>query len=93
MIKQNIVFQCLANTCVSFPLIVVISFHLKVTLAQNYLLIHVFLIHFSSATFANFATGGTNFKELFPGIRSKVLTLNFHFYIPLFREVLLSWGK
>lgn len=40
----------------------------------------------------NFATDTTGFYKLFPGIRSRPCTLNFHFVIPFFREILLSWG-
>jgi 2-acylglycerol O-acyltransferase 2 len=42
--------------------------------------------------FANFATNATGFNELFPGIRSKMCTLSYHFYVPFFRELTLSWG-
>lgn len=37
-------------------------------------------------------TSTTNFRELFPGIRSKLCTLNYHFFVPLFREIVLGWG-
>lgn len=46
----------------------------------------------SSSAFANFNTNYSKWKELFPGIRSKLMTLDFHFYVPLFREVVLAWG-
>ncbi|XP_055690247.1 2-acylglycerol O-acyltransferase 1-like [Lutzomyia longipalpis] len=46
----------------------------------------------SSAAFTNFNTDTTKWAELFPGVRSKLVTLGFHFYIPIFRELLLSWG-
>ncbi|KAG5678467.1 hypothetical protein PVAND_008137 [Polypedilum vanderplanki] len=42
--------------------------------------------------FANFATNATGFNENFPGIRSKMCTLSFHFYVPFFRELAFSWG-
>lgn len=42
--------------------------------------------------FCNFATNATGFNEMFPGIRSKMCTLSFHFYVPFFRELALSWG-
>lgn len=29
---------------------------------------------------------------MFPGIRSKCCTLNYHFHVPIFRELALSWG-
>lgn len=44
------------------------------------------------SVFGNFATSTTTFKQLFPGIRSKCATLNFHFFSPIFREIVLSWG-
>ncbi|KAL9700748.1 hypothetical protein quinque_004189 [Culex quinquefasciatus] len=47
---------------------------------------------FSTSTFLNYATDTTGFYRLFPGIRSKPCTLNFHFVIPFFREILLNWG-
>lgn len=46
----------------------------------------------STATFINYATDTTGFYRLFPGIRSKACTLNFHFIIPFFRELCLGWG-
>ncbi|KAG5670648.1 hypothetical protein PVAND_000896 [Polypedilum vanderplanki] len=42
--------------------------------------------------FANFVTHGTNFHQLFPGIRSRVVSLTYHFYIPFYRELVLAWG-
>ena len=41
---------------------------------------------------ANFNTNFSKWKTLFPGIRSKILTLGFHFNVPFFREVIFSWG-
>ncbi|KAG4067557.1 hypothetical protein HA402_005329 [Bradysia odoriphaga] len=46
----------------------------------------------SSSAFGNFNTNYSKWKTLFPGIRSKIMTLDFHFYVPLFREVVLAWG-
>jgi len=46
----------------------------------------------SVGAFCNFATSTTNFQESFPGIRSKLCTLNYHFLIPFYREWVLSWG-
>jgi 2-acylglycerol O-acyltransferase 2 len=37
-------------------------------------------------------THGTNFHQLFPGIRSRVVSLTYHFYIPFYRELVLAWG-
>jgi 1-acyl-sn-glycerol-3-phosphate acyltransferase len=46
----------------------------------------------SCGLFANFATNATGFHKKFPGLRSKLCTLSFHFYVPFFRELVLSWG-
>lgn len=46
----------------------------------------------SVSGFGHFVTSGTNFRQLFPGIRSKLCTLSFHFFVPVFREVALGWG-
>lgn len=40
----------------------------------------------------NFGTEGTDFAELFPGIRICVLTLNVNFMFPIHRELLLAHG-
>lgn len=50
------------------------------------------MLYYSSGPFGNFNTNHTKWRQLFPGIRSKLMTLNFHFYIPFFREVLLGLG-
>ncbi|XP_055609791.1 2-acylglycerol O-acyltransferase 1-like isoform X1 [Uranotaenia lowii] len=46
----------------------------------------------STSTFMSFATDHNKFYQLFPGIRSRACTLNFHFVIPFFRDLILSWG-
>lgn len=46
----------------------------------------------SIGAFCNFATNATQFRELFPGIRSRLCTLNYHFFVPLYRELVLAWG-
>lgn len=46
----------------------------------------------SCGAFCHFATSTTNFRELFPGIRSKLCTLNYHFFVPFYRELFLAWG-
>jgi len=46
----------------------------------------------SCGAFGHFVTSTTNFRELFPGIRSKLCTLSFHFFVPIFREIGLGWG-
>lgn len=46
----------------------------------------------STSTFINYGTDTTGFGRLFPGIRSKPCTLDFHFIIPFFRELPLNWG-
>ncbi|OTF78832.1 hypothetical protein BLA29_009837, partial [Euroglyphus maynei] len=40
----------------------------------------------------NFLTEGTNFSELFPGIRPHLVTVNLQFLLPLQRELFLSGG-
>lgn len=47
---------------------------------------------FSCGAFGHFVTSATNYRQLFPGIRSKLCTLRFHFFIPIFREIVLGWG-
>lgn len=42
--------------------------------------------------FGNFVSDYSNFRDLFPGIRPRLCTLNFHFFVPVFREVALGWG-
>ncbi|KAL7025168.1 hypothetical protein ACKWTF_013374 [Chironomus riparius] len=42
--------------------------------------------------YCNFVTNGTNFHQLFPGIRSRMVSLTYHFYIPFYRELVLAWG-
>lgn len=51
-----------------------------------------FFVSLSVGGFGNFGTSTTGFHELFPGIRSRVCTLNYHFYIPFYRDLVLSWG-
>lgn len=46
----------------------------------------------SCSAFFNFNTNYSKWKTLFPGIRSKLMTLDFHFYVPLFREMVMAWG-
>lgn len=46
----------------------------------------------SLAGFAAFGNNASTFRQQYPGIRTKLLTLGFHFYIPIFRETLLGWG-
>lgn len=47
---------------------------------------------FSASGFGNFSSSTTGFAKLFPKIRSKFCTLNFHFLVPVFRDLFLSWG-
>lgn len=47
---------------------------------------------FSTGAFFIAAAGHPKWKELFPGIRTKLTTLNYHLCFPLFREILLSLG-
>lgn len=51
-----------------------------------------YAIFFSSGAFANFATDGTDFSKMFPGIMPHLLTLASNFRMPLYRDVLLALG-
>lgn len=42
--------------------------------------------------FGNFATEGTGFENLFPGITNTLLTLNGNFRMPLYKEYLQALG-
>lgn len=46
----------------------------------------------TTSCFLSFATDTTGFWKMFPGIRSRVVTLDLHLLIPFFREVCFSWG-
>ncbi|XP_033127049.1 2-acylglycerol O-acyltransferase 1-like [Anneissia japonica] len=46
----------------------------------------------SHGAWINFATEGTNFSEVFPGIRRTLLTLKGHFIFPVLREILLMFA-
>lgn len=46
-----------------------------------------------SGAFGNFATEGTNFSEMFPGITPHLLTLNGHYSLPGYRDFLLCSGS
>lgn len=60
--------------------------------ARNY----VFAYHphgiISHGAFGNFVTEATGFKQLFPGIRNTLLTIDSNFCIPFNREYLLALG-
>jgi 2-acylglycerol O-acyltransferase 2 len=43
-------------------------------------------------TFGNFVSDYSDFRDLFPGIRPRLATLNFHFFVPVFREIPYGWG-
>lgn len=47
---------------------------------------------YSISGYGNFATKSPKFSEIFPNIEAKFATLDFHFKIPFFRELLLSHG-
>lgn len=47
----------------------------------------------SSGAFGNFATEGNNVSQVFPGIKSHLLTLEGHYHFPLYREYLMCSGK
>lgn len=53
---------------------------------------YTYSIIYSSGVFGNFNTNYSKWKQLYPGIRSKLLTLDMHFKVPIFRELVLSWG-
>lgn len=46
----------------------------------------------STGCFLSFATDTTGFSTHYPGIRSRVVTLDFHLLVPFFRELIFSWG-
>lgn len=46
----------------------------------------------SQGAFGNFSTNHSKWHSLFPQIRPKFTTLPVHMYIPLFREVIMSFG-
>lgn len=54
--------------------------------------IFFFSFHQSQAAFANFGSNHSKWTKLFPGIRSKCTTLSYHMYMPIMREMILSWG-
>lgn len=43
-------------------------------------------------TSGNFASEGTGFSKLFPGLKTHLITLNIQFKIPIFREWLMAMG-
>ncbi|CAN7938553.1 unnamed protein product, partial [Ixodes hexagonus] len=45
-----------------------------------------------AGSFLNFCTGSTGFSDLFPGIKTVVMTLNVNFYFPFARELNLLFG-
>lgn len=65
---------------------------MKIDFRLSVQLIFIFFLTFSSGSFANFCTNYSKWRTLFPGIRSKLITLGSHMYAPLFREVALSLG-
>uniref|UniRef100_A0A8D8VH82 Acyltransferase n=1 Tax=Cacopsylla melanoneura TaxID=428564 RepID=A0A8D8VH82_9HEMI len=46
----------------------------------------------SSGAFCNFASNATNFRSVFPGLVSDVLTLSSHFWMPFSRELMHGLG-
>lgn len=51
-----------------------------------------FGLHFSYGVVLCGATNYSKWHSLFPGIRSKVVTLSLNLMFPLYRECLLNWG-
>lgn len=47
----------------------------------------------SSGAFCSFASNATNFRGVFPGLVSDVLTLSSHFWMPFSRELMHGLGK
>lgn len=43
--------------------------------------------------FVNFATEGTNFSQIFPGLRPHLIALNYQFWLPFHREIFILSGK
>ena len=58
---------------------------------------YIFLVHphgiMGMGIFGNFATEATGFSELFPGIRSILLTLKLQFVFPLVRDYIMAVGE
>ncbi|CAN7939565.1 unnamed protein product, partial [Ixodes hexagonus] len=46
-----------------------------------------------AGAFINFATEGTGFSALFPDIVPHFLTLRFNFWLPFFRDLIMSYGE
>ncbi|KAJ9049522.1 diacylglycerol O-acyltransferase 1 [Entomophthora muscae] len=57
---------------------------------------HMFVCHphgiFAAGALLAFGCEGLNISKLFPGIRTRILTLNANFYFPIYRELLLYLG-
>lgn len=47
---------------------------------------------YSLGALGNAMTNHSKWRTLFPSVRAKLLTVNFHFRFPIYREMMLSWG-
>lgn len=50
------------------------------------------LIFYSLGILYNFTTDYSKFSNLFPGIRSKLISISTSYNFPFFREIFLNWG-
>lgn len=61
--------------------------------ARNYLLCSFPHGILATGSFGAFATDHLGFKQKYPGIAPKMVTLDQHFHMPFFRELVYSFGK
>lgn len=54
--------------------------------------VYDFTLDSSVGGFANFNIENDQWNTLFPGLRAKLMTLGYHFRVPLIREMFLAWG-
>lgn len=65
----------------------------EISPSQNYILVyhpHGLMCH---SGFGNFATEASGFSKIFPGITPYVLTLGALFWVPFFRDYVMSAGE
>lgn len=63
---------------------------IKHTIYQLYFYTQLYIPSFGAI--ANFCTHHSKWKDLFPGIRPKLVTLSQQFRFPILRDILLAWG-
>lgn len=93
--RRTKIIYSLAFHTVSLGNALLFEYFIKIKLMSWEISLHLLKIKwfiFSCGYFCNFVTRGTNFHKLFPGIRSRVVSLTYHFYIPFYRELVLAWG-